>query len=266
MHGCTFNLSFLLCLSLSVAIACSDETEDAESPKDWASKERDRTDKGAIGDGDAIVTRSCYGKTYACGDGLDNDDDALIDALDPECTSPCDDNEGSFQTNLPGQNESCVVDCFFDDNASISDDTCAQNLQCDRKKPGAQINCGYRRKLACGEFPAPPSKTCLDTCLPLVPNGCDCFGCCKLGERFIYLDGNADCRLDNLAACRSCTFNQACANPCEGCELCFGQTIDQLPDECGGQATCPAGAASCTSHSDCPAEQFCQTGCCTPLA
>src|SRR5690606_39346632 len=46
----------------------------------------------------------CGTEVYACGDTLDNDMDGLIDLDDPECTTPCDDDEGTFKTSLPGQN------------------------------------------------------------------------------------------------------------------------------------------------------------------
>ncbi|MFH1130617.1 MAG: hypothetical protein V1754_04740, partial [Pseudomonadota bacterium] len=46
----------------------------------------------------------CAGKILLCSDGLDNDKDGLIDAKDPECTGPCDNDEGSFEINIPGAN------------------------------------------------------------------------------------------------------------------------------------------------------------------
>ncbi|HVH97370.1 MAG TPA: hypothetical protein VM869_01610, partial [Enhygromyxa sp.] len=176
-------------------------------------------------------------------------------------------DENSFQTDLPGQNEDCKSDCFFDDNTGAGDDLCDWNLQCDPENPGALIGCEYEVDPACPELPAVQSDTCLAACLPLVPNGCDCFGCCELGKDFVYLDGSPDCRLGNLEACQSCTFNEECANPCDtqGCELCFGQTPDELPQKCKGQAACPDGVIACVSPEECPADHFCQTGCCTPI-
>ena len=50
----------------------------------------------------------------------------------------------------------------------------------------------------------PPA--CLDFCAPLVPNGCDCFGCCEVQGEFIYLGSSPDCSMDNLDACNNCTF------------------------------------------------------------
>jgi hypothetical protein len=103
--------------------------------------------------------------------------------------------------------------------------------------------------------------------VPLIPNGCDCFGCCQVGDQFVYLNSNPQCGLDNLDACNSCTFFPQCANPCEAemCEVCFGQDIDDLPPECNGMPTCEAGVTACTDMADCAPGEFCQTGCCVAI-
>ena len=205
----------------------------------------------------------CNGQLYACGDTLDNDMDGLIDMDDPECISPCDDDEGSFKTNLPGQNNDCKSDCYFDSNSGGGDDKCEWNLKCDPLNPGAEIGCEYDPNLMC-DLQMP--QDCLDFCVPLVPNGCDCFGCCQIDGQFVYLDG-ADCALDNLDACQSCTFYENCNNPCqpELCELCFGQDPEDLPDECGGEPTCPPNLDPCVDTAECDEGWYCQTGCCVPV-
>ncbi|WP_106391723.1 hypothetical protein [Enhygromyxa salina] len=205
----------------------------------------------------------CGNKVYECGDTIDNDMDGVIDLFDPECISPCDDDESTFETNLPGQNNDCKGDCYFDDNSGGGDDQCEWNLKCDPENPGAEIGCEYDPNFnMCGvELP----QNCLDFCTPLVPNGCDCFGCCEIEGQFVYLDG-AECSLENLDACQSCTFFENCNNPCEPelCELCFGQDPDDLPPECD-EPGCPDGVTSCTDISDCEIGWFCQTGCCVPI-
>ncbi|MFO7566983.1 MAG: hypothetical protein R6X02_30340 [Enhygromyxa sp.] len=208
----------------------------------------------------------CNGKIYECGDELDNDMDGFIDLADPECISPCDDNEASFKTDLPGQNNDCKSDCYFDSNSGAGDDKCEWNLKCDPQNPGAEIGCEYDPNLdeqKCG-LEMPPE--CLEFCVPLVPNGCDCFGCCEINGQFIYLDG-AECSLANLDACQSCTFFENCNNPCmpEDCELCFGQDPSELPEECGGEPTCPDGLDPCLVDNECMEGWFCQTGCCIPV-
>ena len=212
-------------------------------------------------DGDAVL---CGNKIYECGDTLDNDEDGLIDLADFECISPCDDDESTFKTNLPGQNNDCKGDCYFDDNSGSGDDKCEWNLQCDPENPGAEIGCEYDPNFNMCENMMP--QDCLDFCTPLVPNGCDCFGCCEVDGQFVYLDG-AQCSIDNLEGCQSCTFFEDCNNPCEPelCELCFGQDPSELPEECGGEPACPEGVTSCTDISDCELGEFCLTGCCVPV-
>jgi cysteine-rich repeat protein len=207
----------------------------------------------------------CGDRIWICGDGLDNDGDGQVDTDDPECTSPCDDSEASFQTNIPGGGEDCKSDCFFDDDSGEGNDHCEWNLKCDPQNPGAQVGCEYDPQHAMCELEMPTD--CLDVCVPLVPNGCDCFGCCEIAGDFYYLDSSAECSLDNLGACESCTFFEGCNNPCEpeNCELCFGQDPSELPEECHGDLMClDPSFTDCESSSDCEEGFFCQTGCCVP--
>jgi cysteine-rich repeat protein len=208
----------------------------------------------------------CEGQIYQCGDELDNDMDGFIDLADPECISPCDDSELSFQTDLPGQNNDCKGDCYFDSNSGGGDDKCEWNLQCDPQNPGAEIGCEYDSNLGPDKCALEMPPECLDFCVPMVPNGCDCFGCCEIDGQFVYLDG-AECALNNLDACQSCTFYENCNNPCmpEMCELCFGQDPSELPEECGGEPMCPPELDSCLIDTDCAEGLYCQTGCCIPV-
>jgi cysteine-rich repeat protein len=207
----------------------------------------------------------CGSKLYKCGNGLDDDGDGKIDLEDPECTTPCDEDEESFQTTLPGQNLDCKSDCYWDSDSGVGNDQCEWQLKCDMQNPGADIGCGFDPDLKMCAAKVPPQ--CLDVCVPLVPNGCDCFGCCLVGDQYVYLNSNPDCSLGNLAACNSCTFFPQCSNACEPeqCELCFGQDVDDLPPECGGMPTCEPGVTPCADTSECGPLEFCQTGCCVPI-
>jgi cysteine-rich repeat protein len=206
----------------------------------------------------------CGNKIWACGDGLDNDGDGKVDTDDTECISPCDDDESSFQTNIPGAGEDCKSDCFFDGDSGAGNDTCEWNLQCDPHNPGAQIGCEYDPDFGMCALEMP--EQCLDVCVPLVPNGCDCFGCCQIAGDFYYLDSSSECALDNLGACETCTFYENCNNPCEPelCELCFGQDPSELPEHCT-ETSCPDDLSACESSVDCDEGWFCQTGCCLPV-
>jgi len=215
-------------------------------------------------EGLAPTVVKCGNKVYQCGDTIDNDADGFIDLADPECISPCDDNEASFKTDLPGQNKDCKGDCYFDANSGSGDDKCEWNLKCDPLNPGADIGCAYDPNFDKCNLVMP--QQCIDFCGPLVPNGCDCFGCCEIEGQFVYL-GGTDCSMDTLDTCATCSFFEGCNNPCESenCELCFGQTVDDLPEHCMGEPSCEEGVTSCASIDDCNAGEFCQTGCCVAI-
>jgi hypothetical protein len=112
---------------------------------------------------------------------------------------------------------------------------------------------------------------CIQFCSELAPNGCDCFGCCDVktqnGTVQVYLGGNPECSLNNLAACNSCTKQPGCSNGCDPqkCELCFGE--DKLPDGCmeaGCDNKLPC-MVDQNGNSDCLDGTFCSTGCCQPI-
>ena len=223
----------------------------------------DTETSGGVG---SCTEKLCDGKLYACGDCLDNDGDGKIDLADPECISPCDDDESVFTTGIPGDNmDPCNQDCFFDGNSGAGDDKCNWNLKCDPESPGGD-DCPYDPDF--NNCPDMQNEACAANCA--VPNGCDCFGCCtvSVGDMSydIYL-GDPDCSLDMIDQCESCTKNLDCDDSCEPemCELCFGQDPDDLPPECDGNE-CEEGQPSCTvddmGNDDCPDGFFCFVGCC----
>jgi hypothetical protein len=209
----------------------------------------------------------CGNNVWECGDTLDNDGDGFYDLFDPECTGPCDDDEGSFQTGIPGDNSDCHQDCFFDGDSGSGNDGCLWDLTCDPQNPGANINCEYNPGNNCNNSPPNQSSDCIEFCTQFVPPGCDCFGCCEVtlddGTTVgIFLNSGADCSLANLDACQPCTLNESCFDPCvpEDCEICFGQT--EPPPGCGEQ-TCD-NEMPCDVNEDCPTDFFCLGGCCYP--
>lgn len=238
--------------SASTSVATSEGTADSGS--------------GDAGTGnDPGIPIDCSGTTYACGDGKDNDGDGRIDLFDPECTGPCDDDESSFATGIPGDNMDCKQDCFFDGNSGQGDDGCIWDLRCDPENPGANINCEYTGGNNCDNQPPNQDEGCLEFCIPFVPPGCDCFGCCAVpdgqgGEVTIFLNSHPDCALDNLGACETCTLSDDCVNTCDDCELCFGQV--ELPPDCD-ENECDFGDP-CQDQSDCPTDWYCLGACCYP--
>jgi hypothetical protein len=221
---------------------------------------------GGGGGGNAV---DCGGTTYACGDGLDNDGDGFFDLFDPECTGPCDDDESSFQTGIPGDNMDCKQDCFFDGNSGQGDDGCIWDLRCDPANPGEFIGCEYTGGNNCNNQPPNQEQGCIEFCEPFVPPGCDCFGCCTVqtpeGPIDIFLNSDPECSLDNLDACTMCTSQiDDCGTPCvpEDCQVCFGET--EPPEGCDGNM-CPSGdPCDADSPDSCPMDFFCYLGCCYP--
>jgi hypothetical protein len=232
---------------------------------------------------------TCQGKTYQCGDLVDNDNDGLIDSQDPDCLGPCDNTEGSYAGGIPGQNAApCKMDCYFDQDTGSGNDDCYWSHKCDSfeqapdyyPEPSVGDQCEYDTGASipgtgnsCDQLFMNQSQLCLDYCGPLTPNGCDCFGCCELpaGQgNYVWLgslgvDGTTVCtadKIDGPTVCHPCTPVDACLNGCETCELCLGKT--ELPPECyppdggsGGSSTSSGGTGG---SGGTPPPQTCPPG------
>ena len=238
----------------------------------------------------------CQSHIYQCGNTIDDDGDGLVDELDPDCLGPCDNNETGLHLMIPGGDSApCKLDCYFDQDQGPGNDYCEWDHRCDPLEPDLNPLCTYRD-------PPPPSAVCPDpqddrcddVCGPLVPNGCDCFGCCNLpsgGDRWVFI-GSVDaagiptCTMDNVEdddACHPCTPVANCLNTCEECELCLGKPT--LPPSCfppppdagpdgsipdGGYdggipvPMCGTGEQACgvPGLPACPEFYYCLTGCC----
>jgi hypothetical protein len=220
----------------------------------------------------------------ACSNGIDDDDDGLIDGFDPECTGPWDNDETSFATGIPGDNRDPKwQDCFFDGNSGAGDDNCRYATGC--------IN----GELEPTDKDCTLTDACIEFCAPLTPNGCDCFGCCSValpdgGSVDIMTVGSCSvANVDDEDACPRCVKSDACGNTCGRCELCPGKTAADLPEDCGptgtggsgtggtgatgGTATggtgggptysCEGGLQVCgTGLPSCGLGKYCSQGCC----
>jgi hypothetical protein len=209
----------------------------------------------------------CGNTTYECGDTLDNDGDGYYDLWDPECIGPCDNDESAFQTGIPGDNMDCKQDCFFDGDSGSGNDGCDWDLTCDPSNPGAAVGCAYTGGMSCNNANPAPTQACIDFCGPLVPPGCDCFGCCEIelddgSTATIFLNSGPECSIATIDQCQTCEQNPTCMTPCDRdrCELCFGQT--EPPRGCGN-VTCD-NEMPCMQNSDCQTDWICQLGCCSP--
>jgi len=219
------------------------------------------TDGGGTGT-DSPIAELCEG-TCACSDGMDNDGDGLIDGMDPECTGPYDDDEGSFATGIPGDNRDPIwQDCFYDGNSGAGDDGCRYHTGClTGEKESTDPDCAV-------------TDMCLEFCKGRTPNGCDCFGCCEVTKEdgtVVTIQIGEGCSLDNIDdadACPPCTQDDECTNDCGTCELCPGRDPEDLPDECyddpdGGTPMyeCEDGI-TCMTSADCEGDAYCSLGCC----
>lgn len=231
---------------------------------------------------------TCQDHLYACGNMLDDDGDTRTDWEDPDCLGPCDNNEAGYYLMIPGGDSApCKLDCYFDQDQGSGNDQCEWDHRCDPLEPDWDPACAYAD-------PPPPSAdcpdaqptACLDFCLPLVPNGCDCFGCCELpggSGNWVFIgsvtvEGEPTCTLadrEDHDRCHPCTPVEDCLNGCGPCELCLGRT--ELPPECFPDDPdagtdhgtppgdrCAPGIQPCGLPGDlpCPPDFYCITGCC----
>jgi len=217
-----------------------------------------------------------------CSDGIDNDGDGKVDYDDPECVGPLDNDESSYATGIPGDNvDSCKQDCFFDGNSGMGDDGCLWQLKCDPLSTNA--SCPYDMQYAqqhateCS-VSSSQSQSCIDHCRKLVPNGCDCFGCCVVPGASTPVRLAATCTAKDFGdptKCPPCTQVTQCMTVCGHCDYCIGK--DTLPSDCtpdagtdaGTPYNCPTGYIACGQYgvdpSMCPDGTGCVTGCCRPL-
>jgi len=254
-------------LAAALASACSSSSDGTDGDAD------------ADADGDADADSALDGSLAdwcaegcACSDGQDNDGDGLVDGFDPECISPYDNDEGTFATGIPGDNrDPNWQDCFFDGNSGAGDDGCRYSTECLTDPENTREDCTVVDQ--CAEF-----------CLPMVPNGCDCFGCCTVyddaGEAHLIVISES-CTvetLDDPRACVPCVPTDDCSNVCGECELCMGRTVEDLPESCfdepdGGpgdagtdSGTNPPweceGGITCGPELPCAEGSWCSNGCC----
>ncbi len=233
----------------------------------------------------ACTQKTCGGKLYACGDCLDNDGDGAIDELDGECLGPCDDAEDAYYAGLHGQNSAaCHQDCYFDNDAGPGNDRCDWTSTCDPLSvapnfpPSGDAKCAYdsatlSQGSSCQDLLTVQPQVCEDVCLPLTPNGCDCFGCCELparSGRFVWIGSDVTPRCDaahlgDALSCPPCTPVPSCFNRCDPCERCVGGGGVASSCQSGSMPACPAGVTACDSSNGCGTSGYCLTGCCVDV-
>jgi hypothetical protein len=229
------------------------------------------SDAGAAGEA-SCVPSPCNGTVYACGNCKDDDGDGQIDADDLECTGPCDNQEESLSVGLPGESSSaCQEDCYFDRGNGASKADCHFSHRCDMLSvapdypPTGESGCVYDEtvkvpgtNVGCSELRVTQPAGCAETCGPLTPNGCDCFGCCELppeSGKYVWLETELPC-----------TAVEACLNPCTPCEACVGRPAPSSTCSETGGTQCSTGYRPCgqPGNEPCGSGAYCVTGCCIP--
>jgi len=243
--------------------ATSDETSGDVLSGDGVSSEADADNDAATGD----TLASASWPITRCNNGKDDDGDGLVDYLDPECTTPYDDDEASFAKGIPGDGEDgssdpCKFDCAFDGNSGSGDDGCVFSGKC--ISGSTYYACPYDPVAAKDPTKCPPqSAKCVDKCGALTPNGCDYLGCCDVfdssGKRH-RVRLHSPCTFATLSdptKCVPCEQIVEYTKPCDRCDVCLGKW--SLPSDCEAQC---AGGTRCGAGLPCPAGQWCLTGCC----
>ena len=183
--------------------------------------------------------------------------------------------------------DACKQDCFFDGNSGTGDDGCDWQLKCDPQS--VEPKCPYDQQYATQHanecsVSASQSQTCINKCRKLVPNGCDCFGCCLIPGAPTPIRLAATCTAADFgdpAKCPPCTQVTQCSNPCDHCEICIGKPTlpaDCTPDagrrhrrpapaaqHCGSDFV-PCGPGTPTPVDGCGPNYGCITGCCIPTS
>jgi len=239
---------------------------------------------GSGSDGPGIdAPPGCVAGTTQCTNCIDDDNDGALDSSDIECTTPYDNDEGTFATGIPGDNaDPSRMDCFFDGNSGSGDDNCSVHVCCTlgvTTQAQCPISPGTFDPTVCpppigsGSLPA----TCVSFCAPLAPLGCDCFGCCTIcdpasnqcADIMVHPMVSPGCNGSTLLdpqVCKQCTKIPSCSQgDCGGstCRLCAGQTVDDLPGVCGSQPGCPTALEGCPDGT-CTGQSYCDetSDCC----
>jgi len=180
------------------------------------------------------------GPAPQCSNGIDDDGDGLIDHQDHDCTGDRDDDERTLGLgNAP--EDPCNVGCRFD-RLSGADDPCLFPGECIANN----LNCRLDAAVPSRECKA-ASDACRAHCLPLVPENCDCTGCCliKYDGRNYMVRLNDGCSVVNISSdvvhCQACSMDPSCSR--------YMPPPFECPTKCDPMTPCPAG-------------QYCLTGCC----
>lgn len=108
------NLSSSIAVLLTAAALASGCSTDLQVAQTFAKAESggaaDSGSQGRPADAGQCVPAKCRGKTLACGNCLDDDQDGRVDADDPDCWGACDDDETQLSSKRACPNDACFFD------------------------------------------------------------------------------------------------------------------------------------------------------------
>src|SRR6188508_620737 len=129
MGGCVRGVACLLWAALAGGCGSRPLPPDAMAPGDTRIDEPDRDTRplDAARDGDALADGGCPLPPDAvtrpeCSNGIDDDGDGRVDALDPDCTSPYGTSESRLAIGVMGNFDICGRDCGFDNDPGQGND------------------------------------------------------------------------------------------------------------------------------------------------
>jgi hypothetical protein len=237
-----------------IATACSGQ-DDAPTTSSGALSGAEKAKQGK-------KARYCGASPCACANGVDDDGDGNADSEDVECQGDMDNDEATFATGMPGDNRDPKwQDCFFDGNSGAGDDRCRYPTGC------------LTGDIAQSDPACAITQSCLERCMPSVPQGCDCFGCCTVSTRTGSVDirlsaGCTSAKLDNPNACERCEKSTTCQPP-PGTDAGSpppGTDAGSPPpaQDSGTPPPNPCGdGEECMTAESCGAGYQCVAGCCS---
>jgi len=240
---------FIAAFGCLAAMACSGQDDPGAS-------------SGALSGGAAKAKQGkkatyCGAASCACANGLDDDGDGKADSADVECQGDMDDDEATFATGMPGDNRDPKwQDCFFDGNSGHGDDRCRYPTGC------------LTGELAQTEPACAITQSCLDRCMPSIPQDCDCFGCCTVstGSGSVNIVLSSSCtaaKLDNPKACARCEKSTTCQPPAVDAGA---PPPPPPPVDSGTPPPNPCGDGDeCSATGTCNAGYACTDGCCIAI-
>jgi hypothetical protein len=211
------------------------DCEDSENPACTGVCDSDDEECEPVGQGCECVSPE------NCGDGVDNDDDGLIDCMDPECCPPDYDQDGD---------SCCCENIYMDPNWESCYPDC-DNCVCPDEGEECYALPDYP---ACECLEEEPTVSCEQSAMPA------CTGDCPRGQQCVA--GLTSCMC--VIPCESDDSRECTEGWCpegEGCEKIDGECQCVIPCNTDAYPNCEQ--ASCGDWGECIADTYYETCFCS---